>query len=164
MENRDIVHLFLRLTAAHRYEISQAANSVGIYFGQPQLLEYVIKHNGCTQSELSENLHVSPPSVAMSVKRLQKSDLIRKISDKDDLRCNRLSVTDKGAETLESFHRICDETDEKLFSGFSDGEKELLVSFLIRLTNNITDESMTPEIIRSFFENEMKNIRECNEV
>lgn len=44
--------------------------------------------------ELSDGINVSPASVAVSVKRMQKSGLITKISDENDLRCNRIALTE----------------------------------------------------------------------
>ncbi len=148
MENKEIVHLMMRMMAAHRYEIFKASAAAGLYFGQPRLLEYVIEKDGCTQNELSDGLGVSPPSVAVSVKRLEKAGLLKREPDKDDTRRNRLSVTEDGLKALERFHSVCLETDARLFSGFADEEKETLVAYLTRLTGNIAAADFTPERMR----------------
>ena len=57
----------------------------------------------------------------------------------------RLTVTEKGANALRDFRKVCDETDEQVFSGFTEEEKETLMYFLKRLNMNIADNEMTKE-------------------
>ena len=145
MDNRSLVHEIITLNVTHRYRVSKAASSLGLYFGQPAILEFISYNNGCTQKELAEHLHVSPASVATSLKRMEKSGFIARIDDKDDSRKKRLTVTEKGANALRDFRKVCDETDEQVFSGFTEEEKETLMYFLKRLNMNIADNEMTKE-------------------
>ncbi len=162
MTDREIVHLMMRMTAAHRYEIFRASAAAGLYFGQPRLLEYIIEKNGCTQNELSALLGVSPPSVAVSVGRLERAGLLKREPDKDDRRRNRLSVTEKGQKALARFRAVCIKTDARLFSGFSAEERETLVSYLNRLTDNIAAADFTPEKMREMLEHEQIHSKERN--
>ena len=73
MDNRSLVHEIITLTVTHRYRVGKAASELGLYFGQPGILEYILMNNGCTQKELAEHLHVSPASVATTLKRMEKS-------------------------------------------------------------------------------------------
>ena len=52
-------------------------------------------------------------SVAVSVKRMQKSGLITKISDENDLRCNRIALTENGKQRTEYIHSQFDKLDKK---------------------------------------------------
>ena len=160
MTDHEIVRLMIHMTAAHRYEISTASAAAGLYFGQPRLLEYVIEKNGCTQNELSEFLGVSPPSIAVSVKRLEKAGFLIREPDRDDMRRNRLSVTKEGAEALARFRSICKETDARLLAGFSEEERKTLVSYLQRLTENINSSDFSPEKMRELLEEEHKHRKE----
>jgi K+-sensing histidine kinase KdpD len=56
-----------------------------------------------------------------------------------------LTVTEKGANALRDFRKVCDETDEQVFSGFTEEEKETLMYFLKRLNMNIADNEMTKD-------------------
>ena len=122
----------------HRIHIHQAAEQNGIYFGQPPILEYIRDHADCTQAELAEFLQVSPPSVATSVKRMQKSGLLEKRLDERDLRINRLRITPLGESRLTSCRRDFDGVDAMLFRGFTQEECALFEESLNRTIQNLS--------------------------
>ena len=143
MNYREMVHNLIATSLIHRYHITKSAQKAGLYYGQPIILEYIKEHNLCTQKELADSLHISPASVATSIKRLEKSGFVKRSTDKDDVRKNRLALTDEGLKTLTDFRSICDETDKKMFEGFSEEECQLLCNFLRRLYNNLDTEKLT---------------------
>ena len=94
----------------------------------------------CTQVEIAEELSVSPASIALSTKRLEKAGMIIKETDMDNLRCKRLSLTEKGLSVFKAGYTIRDEQDLRLFKDFSPDELDKLNEFLDRLTLNLTKE------------------------
>ena len=72
-------------------------------------------------------MHVSPASVATTLKRMEKSGFILRAEDKDDTRKKRLTATEKGSDALRSFRKVCEETDGQLFKNFSEEEKETIL-------------------------------------
>lgn len=109
-----------------------------IHFGQPPILVCLLENGTCTQNELAKTLNVSPASVAVSLKRLQKSGLVEKVADQADLRCNRISLTEKGRREIEYVHKCFDEIDNTLFAGFSEAELSALCGYLDRLCKNLS--------------------------
>ena len=147
MELRELVHQFISISVIHRCQITKSASSVGLYFGQPSILRYITDHDGCTQKELANALHISPASAATSLKRIERAGLITRTADKDDSRKNHLSVTEKGADTLRQFVEICKTTDKEMFKGFTQEEMDTLHKLLTRLHDNLDSKSFTPEEI-----------------
>ena len=138
---REIVRRISQLNILHRIYIHRAAADNGIYFGQLPILEYVTTHDHCTQVELAEMLQVSAPSIATSIKRMQKNNLLEKVADASDLRCNRISITKKGLELSQKCRIAFDTVDAQMFEGFSLTECEMFCGYLDRLIANIaTDE------------------------
>ena len=76
---------------------------------------------------------------------MEKAGFIARIEDKVDTRKKRLTVTERGAYALRDFRNICDETDMQLFAGFSEEEKEQLMSYLKRLNSNIAANELSRE-------------------
>lgn len=66
----------------------------GLYAGQMPVLNYLAEHPGCTQVEMADFLQVSPASIALSTKRLQKAGYLTKEVDEDNLRCKRLYLSE----------------------------------------------------------------------
>lgn len=156
MEYREMVHKLISTSLVHRCHITKAAQKAGLYYGQPMILEYIDDNPRCTQKELADSLHISPASVATSIKRLEKSGFVTRTTDKSDVRKNRLSLTDSGTDVLNEFRRICDETDKEMFKGFSPQECEMLCNYLERLYSNLNAEKLTNCQLKA----EMKKSRE----
>ncbi len=147
MELRKLVHELISISVIHRCRITKSALKVGLYFGQPMILEYVIEHDSCTQKEIAKAMHISPASAAVTLKRIEKAGLIVRITDENDSRKNHISVTEKGKKALKEFREICDATDEDMFRDFSLEERETLHNLLVRLHKNLDSENLTREEI-----------------
>ena len=155
------VHKMCRVTLLHRYHISNALRHIEIYRGQPEILEYLVHHGDCPQVEIAKEFGVSPASVATSIKRMSKSGLIERTIDEADRRANKISITEKGKLVLARGKEECRRIDEKMFTGFSDGEIELFSSMLSRLADNLSPDNMTDkEIIKMFIDEENKEEKE----
>ena len=139
MEYREIVREINKLNLIHRILIHRLAAKSDLYMGQFPLLEFVKNNNLCTQKDIADFLSTSQPSVATSVKRMEKNGLLKKVNDENDLRCNRISITKKGEEALSERREDFDELDKKMFKGFSQEELVKLNEFIVRLSNNLSD-------------------------
>ena len=151
-----------RLNVLHRIYITRAANEAGVFFGQPPILDYVLEHAGCSQTELAEALHVSAPSIATSVKRMLKTGLLQRTRSGSDSRANLISITDLGRGRLEECHMSFNSVNKQLFSGFSPEDLDAFNGYLIRMNANISSEEFKD---KSFFEvlselQEQKNRKE----
>ena len=138
---RSLIWRINKLHLLHRIFIQRAGAEHGLFMGQMPILEYIREHDRCTQADLAEWLQVSPPSIATSVKRMQRAGLLTKCRNESDCRANQISLTEKGLETVRKCRASFDRLDERIFRGFSEEECGMLSSYLDRLTENlITDE------------------------
>lgn len=110
-----------------------------LYAGQPPVLGFIHDNPGCTQNEIADFLSVTPASIAFSTKRMQKSGLIQKQVNASDMRCNRLYLTPKGQEVLESFGEEYVRINESVFKGFTETEVDYLIDLFTRLGTNLED-------------------------
>ena len=135
---KELTGSLMCLEALRRYRAHQAIKNSKIYFGQPPILEYLVEHGHCTQAEIAAATGVSPASTAVSLKRMQKSGLIEKVSDDKDLRCNKITITELGIRLLDEVHRSFDGIDRLAYSGFSDGELEQFETYVDRIITNLS--------------------------
>lgn len=110
----------------------------GFHAGQFPALDYIIRHDGCSQKELAEQFHVTPASVALMTKQMQKSGLIVKNSDNRCLRKNCLSATKKGVDTAAICREAFAEFDSRVYAGLTSAEMATLGELLQKLLNNLT--------------------------
>lgn len=137
MQYRDIVIRFEKLHLMRRIIRQKTTIDFPMHPGQLHLLEFINKNKGCTQAEVAEHLMISPASVAVSTKRMEKAGLIEKKVAEDNLRCKRLYITDKGRKLSERCREAFDEFDKVMFGGFSEDDLGTLKNYLDRLLDNV---------------------------
>ena len=67
---------------------------VGIYPGQLPVLGMVARFDGLSQREIAEKLNIKPPTVNVSVQRLEKAGFICRKPDEKDQRVTRIFLTE----------------------------------------------------------------------
>ncbi len=127
---RDIHH-------RHMMFASAVFSSAGLHWGQPRILHVVSEMDGATQKEIAEKLGVSPASFAMSIKRMQRAELLEKVCDEKDLRVNLIRLTEKGRKLDSLCLQKMTETDKQMLDGFTQEEIEQLDRYLARIYQNL---------------------------
>ena len=105
------------------------------------LIEYAASSPDCGIQEMAEAVKLSTPTVSISVRQLEKSGLIARKPHPEDGRAVQLFLTSKGEKVHQralSFHR---QKFEKLLSGLTPEEREILVSLLEQALNAAENES-----------------------
>lgn len=141
MNYHEVVAAIHRLELLRRIKAREAMTSVGLYPGQPPLLEYVRDHPGCTQKEAADELDVTPASAAASLKRLEKAGLVERNADEKDARCNRLSITQAGIDRTQAGRRLFDALDEKMCFGLTEEEIQTFHRVCEKMFDNLADDS-----------------------
>lgn len=139
MEKKDVVKRMMLTNVLRRTAMREIMGE--IHFGQEPILDFLIKNGSSSQKQIAESLHVTPASIALSTKRMEKSGLISKIPDKNNLRQNIISVTDKGKQLLACCDEHRDHLDDAMFKGFSDDELTQMAAFYDKIIFNLTGES-----------------------
>lgn len=109
----------------------------GLFVGQPRLLHLIEKYPASTQNQIAKMMRVSPSSISMSIKRLEKQELVERRTPDNDQRRNELFLTAAGHEVLEKSHSSLVEIHEYLLEGFDDDEKRILRDLLLRIMQNL---------------------------
>lgn len=133
-ENKEITRMLENLHLLRVLFMRRISEKSPLHFGQVAIMMSIEEHENCTQADIAEHLNVTPASVAISTKRLQKAGLITKTVDEDNLRCKRLSLTSEGRAAINSHINLFKEYDEHVFSDFSQEEKDQLFSYLSRIS------------------------------
>ncbi len=128
----------LGLEEKRRISAQLAIRDSKVFFTKSPILDYLAEHGQCTQAGIAAALGVSPASVAVSVKRMHKSGLIEKIGDENDLRCNKITITDFGRSELEKVHASFDKIDKAAYDGFSETELKEFEAYVERINKNLS--------------------------
>lgn len=138
---------FKKLTQLHRSRLYRVSMSKGLYIGQPGLLLALKQLGSCSQTDLAEVLDVTTPSIAVSVKRLEKSGMISKKMNESDNRYNRIALTADGQKSALLCEEIFESINTHMFDGFDDGERHLANQFFERMLLNLQNFNPDKEIV-----------------
>lgn len=138
MQYCEVMSKIRHFFALHRIAAYEAFADKGVHNGQMPLLKMIGSHQASTQKELADLLHVSPASIAVSLKRLQKQGLITKAADSGDLRYNRIALTDEGKQTVSRTRETFDDLDKRVFKDFTEEELIQLDSYVCRMIKNLS--------------------------
>ncbi len=136
---------FFEYNGNHRSYIDSRFREKGLYFGQPPILKYLNEHKNATQKEIANHLHISAPSVATSLKRMEESGLVTRLESKEDARKNVLKLTKKGKELIEYADSLFLKIDDVTFNNFTIEELDMLISLVERMNNNLVEYSNREE-------------------
>lgn len=131
------VKLYMKTGHLHRDVLEKEVRRTGVYRSQHQILMFLSNHPEASQKEIAEFLGVSTATIAVTLKKLEKSGYILRTSDPKDNRCNRIQLSGKGEEIVTQSHEIFWRVEEAMFLGFSEEEKKKLINFFERICENL---------------------------
>ena len=140
MENnneKSIQRLIMEISRMYVEKCFGKLKSLGIHPRQMPILAVLWKENGCSQKELASQLGVKPPTVTVSIQRLEKIGIIVRKQDEKDQRISRIYLTEEGKAIINEGMRMAKEGEKQVLNGFSESELCLMKRFCIQIKENI---------------------------
>lgn len=109
----------------------------GLHPAQLPVMKILADYGGISLKELSDMLHIKPPTASVMVKRMEKNGLVCKMADLDDQRISRLYLTEKGKGMSSQIAELIRENERLMTEGFSEEELMQLRGYLRRMTANL---------------------------
>lgn len=138
-EDDSLRRRLVQLTHLYFRETFQELQKIGIHPKQVPFMILLSDHEGLSQREISEELGISPPTVAVSVKRLEKSGLVERQEDAKDQRRCRTYLTTQGKAVICNVKKCVEEKEALVFQGFTEGEQCLMKRFFDQMIENLTE-------------------------
>lgn len=113
---------------------------LGLQTGYRQILHFLAHEDGVTQIDIARDSHLAAPTISVTLKKMEKEDLIRRRTDKNDTRCSRVFITEKGREIEKKHFEKIIECERILSQGLSAEEKETLCHLLVKVRDNMLSE------------------------
>lgn len=134
MEN-SLHHLLMTDHTAFHKRIFSALKNEGLTSGQPKVLEYLSEHNGAMQKDIAAACRIEPATMTSLLCGMEKKGLITRSAP--DRRSLSVYLTDKGKALVPLIEREFSRIEDRATCGFSDDEREMLVSLLSRMRENL---------------------------
>ncbi len=101
------------------------------------LLRRNSENMAASQKEIADRLGLSTPTVAVSIKRMEKDGILHKVADKADLRRNLITLTQKGLRVADEAQAVFEDVDRSMFNNLSQEECRQLRKLFLRIVANL---------------------------
>lgn len=134
-----LILALIQASSAHQKSCWAEFRKLDLSPGQPKVLSRLRYQEGYLQKDLAALCHVEPATMVVLLSNMEKKGLIRKEVDhvSGGKRAFRIYLTEEGRTLAEQVDHMVIEVEEKSFQGFSEEEKDLLITLLGRLTKNL---------------------------
>ena len=128
---------FGRLIRMYYSRIQSQLAEVGLYRGQPPILMLLYKNDGMSQKEMARALNLSPATMTVTLKRMEKAGLVLREMDEHEQRILRVHLSVKGREMCETGESRIGVVTAELLEGFTLEEQQQLNEYLGRIARNM---------------------------
>ena len=146
-EQDTVEWLFRAFERMHHNYIKQELTRRGFGMASHPRILFMLKSrpgHTASQKQLADFVGISPPTAAVSIRRMQKAGLLRRVEDTRDRRRKLVTFTAKGLRAVLECETVFDRTDHAVFEGFSEQEIELLKEFYRRMLKNLKNLGAQP--------------------
>lgn len=134
---RSMPALFMEINRQYGKKCFGRLHDMGIQPGQMPIIMIVYGNDGCSQKEIAQKMGVKPPTVNISIQRLEKADIVCRKRDEKDQRVMRVYLTENGKKTVEGIIKQNHAMEKVMFNNFNDTELCLMRRFFEQILENI---------------------------
>lgn len=129
----------MRIVKLRRQIVENSVEELGMLPSQHYVLMQLSREGSVpSQVEIARMRHVSPASVARTVKRLDEEGYIQRRSGGADGRMNEICITEKGERLVRQGHAFFQRMEAASFAGFTKAELMQFSALLDRVLENLT--------------------------
>lgn len=136
-ESDGIQALLIRISHQYFVKMYQQLSATGVHPGQIPMIKVLGKHDGLSQKEIAQMLKIKPPTVTVSLKRMENAGLIERRPDREDQRIIRIYLSDAGIDIYKKMKIMVDYNERHLLKDFTQSEMCLLQRFLKQMLENV---------------------------
>ena len=101
------------------------------------ILHALIQKDNVTQLDIVKSTRFKPPTVSITLKKMENEGLVTRTPDPYDLRAVRVTITDKGREMYMISVRSVFDMEEKIMKDISPAEIDSFMKVLGKIKNNL---------------------------
>jgi DNA-binding MarR family transcriptional regulator len=136
-EAESLDSLFAQICRLKHARIHTLLEALGLYRGQPSVLQALWEQEGLMHIELARRLQVQPATITKMLQRMEKAGFVSRRPDPDDHRVSRVYLTDAGRAVRTDVQQVRRQLEEEAFAGFTLEERVLLRRFFLQVRENL---------------------------
>ena len=128
---------FAKVIRLYYARMQEKLAQVGLYRGQAPIMGLLSSYDGMSQKEMAQALNLSPATMTVTLKRMEKAGLIVREMDERDQRVLRVHLSEQGKEMCKKGEEQCLIVSEELLEGFTEQEAAQLRAYMERIARNM---------------------------
>lgn len=139
VEDMSVFMLLFHLMHLSEYQAVKRMEDLDLKPSQAGIL-FVLKSEGSlSQRQLAEKIGITPPSMTVALRKLEKCGYVCRKPDENDQRIVRIQLADKGGECIEDLRQIIEDMEDILHKGMSQEERLLFRRLLLQMQENLME-------------------------
>lgn len=137
MEEAPTYMILNQLMHISRYEAMGLLEEFDLKPSQAGVL-FALNCNGkLSQRELAQKIGITPPSMTVTLRKMEELGYVVKEPDENDQRIIRIMITEKGTGCVDKIKAVGFQMEEVMYQGISKEERLFLRRLLIQMTENL---------------------------
>ena len=130
-------HLLAQVCKEHHHRARQLFHALGLYRGQPRMLDLLWEQDGRTQREIADHMRSNPATVTKMLQRMEANGFVERRTDPVDQRISRVYLTEKSQQVKVEVNKLYEDMARTVFDGFTLEEIMLLRRLLTHMRDNL---------------------------
>ena len=132
------------LSKIFHYKLRRLADESGLNESYRHILFHLVHKDGVTQLELARATNLRPPTISVTLQKMQEEGYVERRRDETDLRSTRVFLTDRGRAFDDASRKLVESIDTAATKGFTEDEITLLMNLLGRIRENVAPDGWCP--------------------
>jgi len=111
----------------------------GLTAGQPKILDYLGKHNGCVQKNIAEGCQIEPATLTGILNRMEEKGLLQRRMENGNRRSFNIYLTELGWQKQKEITAIFEQQEKQVLSYLTMQEQQILQVALKKLCCGMID-------------------------
>lgn len=144
-ENGTLSMLINDLSRLFDNRMRRETERIGMASSYRRLLFHLVRSSELTQLDLVHLTHLSPPSVSVTLQKMEADGLVNRRVNEADLRETLVSLTDKGIKLDAEVRKKLEESEQVMERGLLPEQKQQLKELMLMMRNNMIEDGAVPE-------------------
>ena len=133
-----VFRAFLNAMRLHRQLMVKTLTARGSHPGQAFCLRLLEAHDGTTQRDMAETLHLARPTLSRMLRAMEKADMIERRPDATDQRLTRVFLTPMGRDRERELRAVASDYVKQTIGTLPENDRRELARLLEALATSIS--------------------------
>lgn len=137
IKDASIIIVLHQIAHMSKYQAMKQMEHYGLKPGQAGILFILNCEGTLSQKEIARKMGITPPSVTVALRKLEKMGCVVKEPDEYDQRIVRIRLSEEGKRRVDGMKGLMEELEGVIYQGMSPEERILLKRLLVEVRGNI---------------------------